>query len=144
MANPRTQQQEIVVRPPNLQELHLKIVGTAPLVQLRFSEKAKLEMETKQKEGSTGAVSRRKREPKDFEAAFRASYHVSEEGWYGVPAPAFRNAMIDACRLVQLEMTRAKMAIFVLADGLDASEGTPLVRLTAGEPEMRQDAVRQA
>jgi hypothetical protein len=37
--------------------------------------------------------------------------------------------MIDACRTVGVVMTRAKLAIFVVADGVDAKDGTPLVRI---------------
>ena len=50
--------------------------------------------------------------------------------------------MIDACRTAGLVMTRAKMSVFVLADGFDADDGTPLVRLIAGDPERTEMLVR--
>jgi hypothetical protein len=52
--------------------------------------------------------------------------------------------MISACRLVGFKMTLAKMSIFVEADGFDADDGTPLVKLIAGEPERMDAAVRNA
>ena len=62
----------------------------------------------------------------------------------GIPAPAFRNAMIDACRLVGFKMTYAKLSIFVRADGFDVDDGTPLVRIRKGEPEKHEAFVRLA
>jgi hypothetical protein len=49
----------------------------------------------------------------------------------GIPAGAFRAAMISACRLVGFKMTLAKLSLFVVADGFDRDEGTPLVKLIA-------------
>lgn len=39
-------------------------------------------------------------------------------------------------------MTKAKMSVFVLPDGFDRDDGTPLVRLIAGEPERTESLVR--
>ncbi len=39
-------------------------------------------------------------------------------------------------------MSRAKLALFVLADGIDADDGTPLVRITKGEPRYAEHFVR--
>ena len=68
--------------------------------------------------------------------------HKTAEGWCGIPAPAFRNAMISACRVVGFQMTRAKLALFVVPDGFDAEDGTPLVRITKGEPIYTELAVK--
>lgn len=133
----------VEIRPANLQVIAVEIEGTAPYVQLKFSEKAKGSMAAKQMAGSTGKASKAKA-ARSFEDDFRQAQHISEEGWHGIPATAFRAAMIDACRTVGLEMTRAKMAVFVVADGLDADDGTPLVRLDAPPPEMHVGAVRNA
>ena len=37
--------------------------------------------------------------------------------------------MISACRLVGFKMTIGKLSIFILGDGFDADEGTPLVKI---------------
>ena len=125
---------------PNIERLVLKIVGNAPYVQNKFSQKAREQMRQTQEAGSV-ARKGKKREPKDFQQAYEQALHVSEEGWYGIPAASFRAAMISACRLVGFKMTLAKLSVFVFADGLDADEGTPLVRIY-GEPEVNESMVR--
>jgi hypothetical protein len=50
--------------------------------------------------------------------------------------------MIDACRTVGIVMTRAKMSVFVVPDGFDEEDGTPLVRIDAKEPERLESLVR--
>jgi hypothetical protein len=128
-----TKSTELVIKAPNLHTAAFEIVGAAPYVQHRFSAKAQAEMIAKQKAG-TQAQSKKKREPKDFDAVYLGAMHKSADGWIGIPAPAFRNAMIDACRLVNFKMTHAKLSVFVLPDGFDEVDGTPLVRITHGEP----------
>lgn len=126
-----------VISPPRMLTATLTIIGIAPYVQHKFGQKAQMQMEATQRAGSQ-ARSRKKREARDFEAGFRAAQHRSEEGWCGIPAPAFRNAMIDACRLVGFKMTHAKLSVFIEADGFDAEDGTPLVRIIGGEPEIHK------
>lgn len=133
----------ITIKRPNLKEIELTVIGTAPYMQLKFSEKARLAMVGKMKEGST-AKKGKAREARDFDADFEGAQHKSAEGWVGIPAPSFRNACIDACRLAGYAMTRAKMSIRVLSDGFDAEDGTPLVKLIAGPPERSEMAVRNA
>jgi|SRR5215471_2438396 len=133
----------IVITPPRLEAMLLHLRGVAPYMQARFTEKAQAQMAEQMMAGST-AKKGRQRKPRDFEADFRDAAHVSDDGWYGVPAAAFRAAAIDACRMTGYQMTRAKMSIFVMADGLDRNEQTPLVRLLAGEPERNQMAVRNS
>lgn len=126
--------QVINIRPPNLKVMPVEITGTAPYVQHKFSAKARQTIIATQEAGSQ-ARKDKKREPKDFDAVYRGAMHLSEEGWHGIPAPAFRAACISACRIIGFKMTHAKLAIFVHADGYDAEDGTPLVRITKGEPQ---------
>jgi hypothetical protein len=135
--------QHFAVAPPNFQTIEVEIRGTAPYVQHAFSEKMRKEMLGRQIEGST-AQTKRKRDARDIDGEFKAAAHVAEEGWYGIPAPAFRAALIDACRMVGYKMTHARMSVFVIADGIDRNDGTPLVRIRADEPEMAEDSVRLA
>lgn len=72
------------------------------------------------------AKSKRERKAKDFEAEARGAAYRTAAGWYGFNAAALRNAMISACRF---KMTMAKMSVFVVADGFDEAESTPLVRV---------------
>lgn len=116
------------VTPPNMEVIHATIRGTAPYVQNKFSKKARDEIAATQRAGST-AKKGKKHAARDFESDYEQAKHVSEEGWVGIPAPAFRSAMIDACRMVGFHMTKARMSVFVLHDSVDAIDGTPLVRI---------------
>ena len=120
---------------PDFRTIAFDIQGTAPLVINKFSAKAQEAMRATQEAGST-AKAKKTREAKDFEALFNGARHISDEGWDGIHAAAFRNAAISACRAAGFTMTRAKLALFVEADGFDRDDRTPLVRLTKGEPEM--------
>lgn len=130
----------VTIKPANIKSAVFRINGTAPLVQARFSEKAKQAMMAKMAAGGT-ARKGKSREPRDFDADMRAAMHISEEGWQGIPAGAFRNAMISACRLCGFKMTLAKLSVFVVADGFDKVDGIPLVRFE-GEPERHEMAAR--
>ena len=134
-----TTTQQVTIKAPNLTTAVIRITGKAPYMQHRFSKKA--EIMEKQQAGST-AKSKKQREARDFERDFADAQHRSMDGWCGIPAPAFRAALISACRLVGFQMTKAKLSVFVEADGFCAKDGTPLVRLDAGEPEMTTMAVR--
>lgn len=132
---------EIVrVAKPRLRTANVKIVGISPYVQHAFSEKQRKMMEETQRAGQQ-ARGRKVRVPKDFQAVYEAAKHHSKQGWIGIPAPAFRNAMISACRLVGIMMSRAKLSIFVEADGIEVADGTPLVRIV-GEPRIHEASVR--
>lgn len=127
----------IVITPPKMMSAIVKVVGTSPYVSNKFSSFNRLAMMEKQMQGSQAGKGK-KREPKDFERVFRSALHVSEEGWYGIPAAAFRNGMISACRLVGFKMTIGKLSLFCAHEGLDADDGTPLVKII-GKPPVRKD-----
>ena len=131
----------ITIKPPKIHTATFTIKGTAPLMQARFSAKAMQQMMDKRAAGST-AKSKKERKPRDFDEDFKSAMHISTDGWVGIPAAAFRNACIDACRLVNYKMTVAKMSVFCVADGNDHVDGQPLVRLAAGDPERTEMAVR--
>lgn len=128
----------VTIAPPNFQTAIFTIRGTAPLVQHKFSAKAKEMMKAAQEGGSTQKGKGKKKEPKNFQETYEQARYISRQGWDGVPAPSFRNAMIAACRLVGFKMTHAKLSVFVEADGYDQEDGTPLVRITKGEPRVHE------
>lgn len=143
MATKTTQGAErLVISAPDFRTAEFTIRGTTPFVQLKFAQKVVEMMRAKMEAGSQ-AKKGAKREARDFNEDYRQALHVSNEGWFGIPAPAFRNAMISACRVVGFQMTKAKLTVFIEADGFDASEGTPLVRIY-GTPEMVVHHVRNA
>lgn len=128
----------VTIKPPNLQTISVRIAGKTPYMQHRFSKKA--EMMAKQKEGSTSR-GKKVRTARDFDRDYEEAKHKSIDGWCGIPAPAIRAALISACRLVGFQMTKAKLSVFVEADGECEKDGTPLIRIT-GEPEQTTMPVR--
>lgn len=119
---------------PNFQQATFHIRGNAPFVQNRFSVKAQTMMIDRQTQGSVGNKGKR-RDPKDFNALYLASMYEDKKGRRGIPAAAFRKAMISACRTVNFKMTLAKLGLFCVADSYDKDDGTPLVLFTKGRPE---------
>lgn len=128
-------QKEVRIAPPNIEEMIFPIIGTAPYVQNKFSNKAFREMMEKMEKG--GRKRTKKSDPRDFEQEYLDCMHETEEGWRGFPANGLRAALVDACRLTDMTMTQAKLAIFVVEDAFDKNDGTPLVRIVKGEPEMK-------
>jgi len=118
----------VTISAPRITTAEFKIVGTAPFVQARFSAKSKQAMMSKMEQGST-ARGKKVRDARDFDQDCKDAMHIGVDGKAGVPAGAFRNAMISACRLVGFKMTLAKLSIFIAADTFDAVDGVPLVHL---------------
>lgn len=125
----------ITITAPKIETFQIPIRGVSPLIINKFSAKARAAMMATQEAGST-AKSKKQREPKDFDRVGNDARHISQEGWDGIHAAAFRNAAISACRAAGFVMTKAKLAIFIEPDGFDADDKTPLVRITEGEPEI--------
>ncbi len=140
----KTAQQGVIISRPNFKGAVFDLRGTAPYVGNKMSARSREKMRAAQEAGQQ-ARSKKKREPKVFEGLHLEACHVSEEGWFGIPASAFRAALIDTCRLVGFHMTKAKMTVFVVADGLDREDGQPLVRLISKkQPRALEMTVRVA
>ena len=136
-------QETITIAAPNFQTMDIHIVGNAPLVQHRFSKKAATQMLQTHMEGSSKKNKTKVKVARDVDQDYKDATHLGTDGKYGIPAPAFRSAMISACRVAGFQMTKAKLSVFVLADTIDDEDGSPLVHLN-GEPEMHTAAVRLA
>jgi hypothetical protein len=133
---------QLQITAPNMQVAAFAIEGASPLVLNKFSKKAEEIMMATQRAGQT-AKKGQKREPKNFEECYeQARYKADDGGWDGIPAIAFRAAMVSACRLVNFKMTFAKQAFGILQDGKEGA--IPLVRITKGDPKMFTQAVRNA
>ena len=132
----------MAIKKPNIQTIKFRLTGTSPYVQARFGAKARQAMMDKMAAGSK-AKKGTAREARDFDADCEESTHRTAEGWIGMPASAFRNALISACRLVGFKMTLAKLSVFVEADGFDAVDASPLVRIF-GDSERFDATVRNA
>jgi len=127
---PKSVDTEVSIKPPNMLVAEFKIVGTTPYAQHRFWKKA--ELMAVHQAGSAGR-NKKKKEPRDFDKDYKESTYEMKDGSHGIPASAFRQAAISACRLVGFKMTIAKLSVFVLADGADFRDGTPLIKIE-GEP----------
>lgn len=112
-------------------EVH--VIGTAPLIINRFSEKAKQQMLDAQQ----GRKSLK--EPKDPEKLFDAARYKFSATQDGVPAVSFKAALVGAARYFgkELSMTFLKQAMFVMGEGDDM-----LVPIESNGPKMREDNVR--
>ncbi len=131
----------VTISSPKMATVAITIIGTSPYVQNRFGAKAMQMMRDTQCAGSQGRKGK-KREPKDFDALYEDAKHISSEGWIGMPAPGFRSAMVSACRIIGYKMTHAKLGVFIEADGIDKLDGTPLVKITKGQPRKVEHPVR--
>lgn len=132
----------LVIPRPHFPMLDFPIIGTAPYVQQAMSEKTKRAL-AEQYATQEGPARKKTRVKRNYDEDMANACHRSEEGWYGIPAPAFRAACIDVMRMTNYKMTNAKMSIFCRGNGWDAADpGTSLVRLIAPPPRQRQDAMR--
>lgn len=138
--NAQAKDANVVISAPKFQSAYFKIVGSAPYVQLKFSQKTKSQIMLAHMEGQKGKKKTTK-EPRDFEEEYKNAIHYSNDGWAGIPASAFRQAIVSACRTVNFKMTLAKLSIFIEADGFDRDDGTPLVKIN-GKHEMAIHDVR--
>lgn len=141
LSGPNGSAKIVVIEAPKFHTIKVKVIGTAPLVGNKFTARARAEMRAAQEAGST-AKKGKKREAKNFDKDYEQAIHKAVEGWEGIPAPAFRNAMISACKMCGFAMTRAKMSVFVEADGVDSDDGTPLVKITKGKAHKVEHFVR--
>lgn len=142
MAGRATTAKAIRVEPIKMGLMELFIEGTTPLSVHKFSDKAQKGMQETQEAGSA-AKTKKAREPRDYEQDYQNAKYVSEEGWLGINASSFRNGMISACRAASFVMAKAKIAVFVDADGYDRDDGTPLIRIY-GEPKLWKAMARNS
>lgn len=129
----------ITVAAAQITRAEFEIEGTAPLVINKFSRKAKEQLMAAMSTPAAAKKGKSARPPRDYEADFEGAKHVSAAGWCGFSAGAVRAAMVDVCRSAGVPMTRAKQAVFVVADGYDAEDGTPLVRIVSPAPPERSE-----
>ncbi len=120
-------------------EYSFDIVGTAPLIVNRWSEKARNMMLEKQQTSA-----RSKKEAKDPTALFEASKYKLPDGREAFPAVGFKAAIVHAARLFEgITQVSVKQAVVVLGSGRD-DRGDDLVALNYSSCEMREDTPRNA
>ena len=126
----------IAIKPIATRTLTVPLVGTAPLIVHRFSEKAKRQMLDNMQGRKSPKTAR------DPDADYESSFYRLDDGTYGFPVIAFKAATVGACRFFgkQLPMTTARQSIFFNGE-LSKADGQQLVRID-GTPHMREDVVR--
>ncbi len=130
---PATEQLEI--SRIDTETLHVPIVGTAPLIVHKFSEKAKRQMLDRQQNNTTP---RQPREPDtEYEAAF---YRLN--GGYGFPVTAFKAATVSAARFYGKDVKMTELRQFIFMKGEIGPEDPQALVQIVGEPRMREDVVR--
>ena len=117
----------VVLTKPDLRRVEIKIVGTAPLICHKWSEKAKKEIRDKQTQKAKIG-----RELKNPEEEFKNSLYSLDNEIYGFPSIAFKAAIVRAGTYVDMKMTYLRGAFhiegeFVVIDGI---------------PSMREDMVK--
>jgi hypothetical protein len=141
----KIESQEVTIPAPKFEVANFLIEGTAPLVMHKFSAKMRGSLKGyPDKVRPEGPEAKPKREVRNSDDLLNEAMHKSREGWAGIPAGTFRHALISACRIVNFKMTMAKLCVFIIADGYDNDEGTPLVKITKGKPHKTIMTVRVA
>jgi hypothetical protein len=120
----------IEIKRPNLQTRKLTIYGTAPLIQHKWSEKAKKQILDNQMKKAKEALA-----AKDPQQDYEDSIYKLPGGRYGFPAVAFKSAAVRAGKLLGLPMTDARQMFFVVADEED-------LVIINGHPSPREDMVK--
>jgi hypothetical protein len=115
--------------------LLVPIVGTAPLIVHRFSEKAKLQMLHRQQSISTPKT------PRDPEAEYQAAFYRLRDG-YGFPITAFKAATVSAARFYGKDVKMTELRQFIFMKGEISKEDPQALVPIIGEPRMREDVVR--
>lgn len=114
--------------------IKVPIIGTAPLIVHRFSEKAKRQM----LDNMQGRKS--PKEPKDPKAEYEAAFYEMRDGGYGFPVIAFKAATVSAARFYGKNVTMTSLRQFLFFRGEPGTDGQQLARIE-GIPEMREDVV---
>lgn len=128
---------QITISRLNTELVSVPIVGTAPLIQHRWSEKARRQM----LDSMQGK--KKMKEPKDPEADYRAAMYLMDDGEPGVPTLAFKAATVRAASYFgkDVAMTTLRQCLFFVGETTKA--GDLLTRLDSyTDPVMREDVMR--
>jgi len=125
----------IQIRRIGTELIEVPIIGTAPIVVHRFSEKAKRIM----LEAMQGK--KKVREFKDPEAEFNAAFYRFNDGRLGFPSLGFKDATVSGARYYAgITMVLLRQLLFIQAEhGVD---GVGLVQIDGDPAIMREDVVR--
>ena len=109
----------IILQPITIDTVSLRIIGTSPIVQHKWSEKAKKML--RDKHAGVKTKTRDKRDPK---AEFEACLYVGQEtNQFGVPCNALKNCIINAAHKdIGVEKTLIRKSVFIEGQDIDKDE----------------------
>jgi len=123
----------LTIKPIQQKRMTIRIVGTSPLQQHQWDEKAKRMMREKQ----AGKKSK-DREIRDPQAEFEAATYRTAEGKYGFPGMALKRAIISAAHKdLGIEKTMVRKALF-----LHIPDPGGIIEMDCKPPRMREDMMR--
>ena len=124
---------QIKLAPIKKQTVKLRIIGTSPLIQHQWGQKALDMMRSKHAGKKT-----KTRDVRDPEAEGREAMYVTQDGRPGVPAMAIKSAIISAAHKdIGIEKTLVKKSLFIRCD--DAKKVIPM---ECSAPVITEDTVR--
>lgn len=126
---------QVVIDQIASETLSVPIIGTAPLLVHKFSEKAKRQM----LDNMQGRKS--PKQPKDPKEEYEAAFYRIKDGGYGFPAIGFKQATASASRFYGKSVTKVGLYQSMFFHGELSEDGQQMVRID-GEPSMREDVVR--
>jgi len=125
-------EETVLLEPMDIRTVEITIEGTTPLIQHRFTTKAKRGIEEGQK-GET--KTRRKR---DKHAEMEDCLYLCEDGTPGVPVGAIKGCITNAAHTkLGIDKTLVRQALFIVCD-----DPTGNIPLDASDPVLREDYVR--
>lgn len=123
---------KIFIPSPDYRNLKIKVQGTAALIYHKWSEKAIRMIEDKQQKKAKPA-----KEARNPEQEYKDSFYYDSKGKIAIPIDWFKQAMVNACRLLpDIKMTLIRSAIFMHGD----EDG--LIPVKYKVKEMRTDMVK--
>ena len=124
----------VSLKPINTRNIEFTIEGISPLVQHKWSEKAKRMMAEKQAGKKTKV-----REARDPEEECEAATYYDQNGNYGIPVTALKACLINAAHKdIGIEKTLVRKSFFIPCYD---SKGV-LTMSDHSDPTMREDMVR--
>jgi hypothetical protein len=115
--------------------MRVPIIGTAPLIVHKWSDKAKRQMLDAQQGRKTP------KQIRDPQADYESSLYRTADG-YGFPVLAFKAATVGAARFFGKSVKMTELRQFLFMTGTLSDDGTTILAPVFGIPKMREDMVR--
>lgn len=121
------------LKPVETKQAKIRIKALSPMIQHKWSEKAKEMMRLKHAGKKTKAREVRDPEQECFDATY-----ATEDGEFGIPVDALKAALIGAAHKdIGVEKTLVRKSLFIHCD-----DGNRVLAIESDAPNMREDCVR--